>query len=470
VSSGAAPLTGPVTQALRQVDACEPTLNCFVSDRRQRALDELAGVGRDAPFRGVPALIKDLSCGIAGEPMWNGNRALQRLDVRAAHDSFVVRRLRAAGFVVLGRTNTAEFGSTITTEPGATGSTHNPWDPTLTAGGSSGGSAAAVAAGYAPVAHGTDASGSVRIPAGACGVVGFKPTNGAIPLDPEECGGWHGLSTTGIIARRASDVAAVFGVLQGLQGSPRSGLQRPHGERLRIAVLDTASLSVAPDVAAAQAEAAGLLGALGHRIELASPSFMRHGSFHRLFLTLVASGLAAEVTRWEQRLGERFRQDDFDATTWPLLELGRAATEADVEGALAWRREFARTVDDWWAEGVDILVTPVLARAHSELGWFSDPRQGGRRVREAMQFTAQFNAAGNPAISLPLQQTPGGLPIGTQLVARRGDDELLLRLAHELEEATGWTARHPPLASVPDDSRFRGRGSQKGGQLRCVTR
>lgn len=463
VKSGAAELEDLVRNGLSQVDSYESALNCLVSDRREVVFAELARIPHAAPFRGVPAVIKDLSCGVSGEPMWNGNRVLKREDVRADHDALVVRRLRAGGFTILARANTAEFGATITTEPNATGSTRNPWDPRLTPGGSSGGSAAAVAAGYAPVAHGTDASGSVRIPASACGILGFKPTNGAIPLDPAERGGWYGLSTPGILARSTRDLMEVFQLLAH-QGARLESHQPRRGAGLRIAVLDPAG-PLTPDVSAALSETAQRLTELGHKVETASPAFMEDRAFHRQFITLVSAGLTKEIGAWEEELGVEMQPEDLDPATLDLLTLGRTRSAADVDAALAWRGAYGALVDSWWTDGPDVLVTPVLARAHADIGWFSDPDEGGSRVRGAMQFTAQFNVAGNPAISVPLHQTPAGLPVGTQLVGRRGGDGTLLALARDLERAVNWPARHPPLedlAPLLQPAHHRAVSTQKG--------
>ena len=448
VRSGAMMLEGPTRNGLGQVEAYDAELNCLVSDRRGYVADELSSIPADAPFRGVPVLIKDLSCGIAGESMWNGNRVLQGVDYHAAHDSTIVRRLRAAGLVVLGRTNTAEFGATITTEPGATGITRNPWNPRLTSGGSSGGSAAGVAAGYAPVAHGTDASGSVRIPASACGILGFKPTNGAIPLDPEERGGWFGLSTPGVLARSSRDMRAIAAILEGEPVCVDPQWPDQTEEPLTVAVLDVCGLRLDPAVAAALAGTVQLLTELGHNVETAMPPFMFETDFHRTFLTLVGAGLAGDISYWEATLGVEIRSEDLDPSTAALLTYSQSTSAAHLAAALAWRDRYQTSADEWWVGRFDVLVTPVLRRAHAEIGWYSDPDQGGRRVRDDLQFTAQFNMAGNPAVSVPLHQTSEGLPVGTQLVAGRGKDQLLLGLVRDLERLASWAPRHPNLHPV----------------------
>ena len=424
-----------VRAAFERIDEFDGAINCLVSERREGALRDAGRVSHDAPFRGVPALVKDLGCPIAGEPIGNGSRVLHAARFLPRRDSEVVRRLREAGFVLLGRTNTAEFGATIATEPEVTGPTRNPSGLSMSAGGSSGGSAAAVASGMAAIAHGTDASGSVRIPAGACGVVGFKPTNGTIPLDELDFGGWNGLSSPGVFARSVRDVAAVFDLLRDATPSPIPKLQATHFTVLDVAAAGHAENRIALDVV----ESA--LRAVGYRTSRAVPSFMAdHRAFHRRFVAAVGLGLAADLDQWGKALGLSITVEDLEPGTRALATIGAALDAESRVGVLRWMQDIGSTIARWWDAGTDVLVTPILADGPTKLGWYTDTERGGMRVRDAMRFTPYFNVSGDPAIAVPVHRTPDGLPLGVQLVARRGSDALLLDIAEEIETTLQWNS------------------------------
>lgn len=429
---------------------------------------ESSATDRNAAWAGVPTLVKDLGCGIAGEPLWCGNRVLKAHDHRAARDSSVVTALRDAGFAILGRTNTAEFGATITTEPEALPPCRNPWDPTLSAGGSSGGSAAAVAAGFVPVALGTDASGSTRIPASSCGTIGFKPTTGRIVQDREDHT-WFGLSSIGLLARSTRDIR---GTLDVLVRHPRTSAEGSHGplppvtqwqresvRPLRIVVVTEDTTVLDDDNARALAGTADLLRTMGHSVSRQTPAFLTDPGFHRNFVRVVGAGLAAEIRSWEAALAEQIFPQNLDATTRPLAALGVGLSKAELAEARQWLRQFRYRAQDWWAGPVDILVTPVLTKAAIPMGWFSEPTDGPRRVRDAMKFTAQFNVTGDPAMSLPCAQTTRGTPLGLQFVAAHGNDDLLLALARDIERSVPWDERRPhiePIEGTPRASTRRG--------------
>ncbi|MBY6681802.1 amidase [Rhodococcus sp. BP-316] len=413
-----------VDAAFARIDHLDEELNAVVTTRRGPAYDELDQLPRNASFRGVPTLIKDLGCPIAGEPVGNGNRLLHDQRFLAPHDSHIVSGLRSAGFVVVGRTNTAEFGSTITTEPRVTGTTRNPNGSGLSAGGSSGGSAAAVAAGYVPVAHGTDASGSIRIPAAACGVIGYKPTTGLLPMDELDHGGWHGLSTHGFMARSVRDISAVLETL-----TPRSGPSSTVGS-VHVQIFHAEQEQDSPDNETALRFAEQLLRDLGHSTSRAVPQPMRdHHAFHRAFVNMVALGLTDELAAWEKRLDRHFSDTDLEPGTRALARIGDSLDRAGRTDTLSWADDTRTAWEQWWNDGPDLLLTPVLAGAPPPHGWFTHPRDGGRRVRTAMRYTPYFNVSGDPAITLPLHRTMNGAPIGIQLIAPRGRDTVLLSVA-----------------------------------------
>lgn len=435
-----------------QVDRWDDRVNSLVSSRFESALTEALDVATDAPFRGVPIVVKDQGFAMAGEPLWYGNRVLRRRDHRAAVDSALVTSLRTAGFVVVGRTNTAEFGATITTEPAAAGSCRNPWDFSMSTGGSSGGSAAAVAAGFSPVALGTDASGSVRIPASACGVIGLKPTNGTIRLDPEDRGGWFGLATPGIFARSVRDARALLRALPTDLESPgvapavdaRSSWADARCAPLTVAVVPgSACDDLAADSLIALTAVKTALRHLGHSVVEELPPFLTEPGFHRQFLNLAAAGLASDIGTWERRLSTSIYPDELDPTTRAIARLGVSASGTNIADAYGWLHNYRMRANRWWESGVDVLVTPVLASGQIPLGWFSDPVRGPGRVRHAMRFTAQFNVCGNPAMSLPLYETSAGLPLGLQFVAATRREDVLLDLARDLEREMRWHERRP---------------------------
>jgi amidase len=431
-----------VRAAISRISRTNERINAVVSTRFEAALVEARHIESTAPFAGVPVLVKDLGCGIAGEPMWCGNRGLKRINHRAARDGAITEALRAAGFVILGRTNTAEFGATITTEPQATGPCVNPWDLTLTSGGSSGGSAAAVAAGHVPVAHGTDASGSVRIPAAVCGVIGLKPTNGTLPLDDSDGGGWFGLSTPGILGRTVRDVQGTF---VALRPAPAGPTQTAAPTSLSIAMVLPAD---DPETAAVMKTTAAKLRTLGHRVAIRIPSFLNEEYWRRNFLTLVGAGVASEIRYWEREIGTKIYPDQLDYSTAQIAEIGLRATGTAIAQAYKGMREYRVRVARWWggADGADLVFTPVLAHPQAPLGWLSDPTEGVRRVRRTMLYTPQFNMSGDPALALPLGQSAAGLPIGLQLAAAHGREDLLFHIATELEREIPWAHRVPPRA------------------------
>ncbi|MDJ0419879.1 amidase [Rhodococcus opacus] len=440
-----------VRASITQISSSNDRVNAVVSTRFEKALSEAQGSSPAGPFTGVPTLVKDLGCGTAGEPMWCGNRVLKRKNYRAERDGAITEALRAAGFIILGRTNTAEFGATITTEPHATGACTNPWDPELSAGGSSGGSAAAVAAGYVPIAHGTDASGSIRIPAATCGVIGLKPTNGSLPLDNLDGGGWFGLSSPGLFGRTVRDVRNVFAALRyGPPGDHHAVIPEDlHTSRTDTSTIPLSVAVVRPttdaDTAAVMDRVVTTMMTLGHIVEDATPPFLNELHWRRDFLTLVGAGTLADIRRWERIVDTPIYPHDLDASTAVMAGIGMRANASAVARAVAGMRNYRKMVASWWdsAAGVDLIVTPVLGHPHARLGWLSDPSEGPDRIRQTMLYTAQFNMSGDPAMALPLGTTAAGLPVGLQFAAPHGREDILFRIATELERELPWSHRVP---------------------------
>jgi amidase len=409
----------------------------------------------DAPFAGVPIAIKDLGCAMAGVPHHQGVRGLKAIDHRAPHDSALYRRLRAAGFVAIGRTNTPELGSTITTEPLAYGPTRNPWNLDHSTGGSSGGSAAVVAARIVSVAHGGDGGGSIRIPASECGLVGLKPSRGRISMAPDVGESWMGSTTDGALTRTVRDAAAMLDVMAGYEpGDPYSAppFARPLVDEvgvdpgaLRVGVLDHPLLGAPghPECADAANDAARMLESLGHHVEVRWPEAIGDADFPEQFRTIVATWTANDIAVIESVLGRPAGEDDVEHANLALAEIGRNVSGAQYVAAMLEVHRWCRRVVAWWSD-FDLLVTPTLAAPPPPLGHLSGPGHG-RRLAELLQYTAQFNVTGQPAISLPLHMTPDGLPVGVQLVAAAGREDVLVRVASQLETASPWVDRVPPV-------------------------
>lgn len=433
--------------AIAAIEARDGALNCVVHRRFERALAEADAVPAGAPFRGVPILLKDLGWEQAGEPYAAGSRVYEGVPMR--RDSYGVTRLREAGFVFLGRTSTPEFGTTITTEPAATGPTRNPYDPAYTAGGSSGGSAAAVAAGMVALATASDGGGSIRVPASACGLVGLKASRGRVSSGPALGDSWNGFSTSGFVTRTVRDAAAALDLIAGfVPGDPYDAPALPgplaaeagrDPGRLRIGFATAHPRpEVAVDAAPAEAvtRAAALLESLGHEVEPGFPEALGDPRFPRVFGAVVAAHVAATVENAGRIRGREVGLDELEPHNAALVDAARRHSVTDYLLAAQWIDAFRRRMAPWWAEH-DLLLTPTMAVEPFPLGWIPsrDPGLAMERTAHVVAFTSPFNATGQPVISLPLHRTAAGLPVGVQLVAAPGREDLLVRVAAQIEAA-----------------------------------
>jgi amidase len=458
VRRGEASPTELVEAAIARIERLDPLLGAVVAPLFDEAREAAAGRIPDGPLRGVPFLMKDLGATQAGHPYWAGNRALRERGYRARRDTYLGRRLRATGLIALGKTSTPEFGLQSITQPLAFGPTRNPWDPARTPGGSSGGSCAAVAAGLVPLAHANDGAGSIRIPAAWCGLVGLKPSRGRVPVDPSAIGrGFAGFAVT----RSVRDTALLLDAVQGHEPGDLFHVappRRPYPAELertprplRIGLLTRApGCATHPDVEAAVESAAKRLESLGHRVEPEFPAAlfdperalrgMLHGTLeYRMQLRWLA-----------QRLGRRVTRDDVEPYLWTLADPeGPPIHAEDYLEAAAWEQRWATRVAAWWALGWDLLLTPTVCEPPpgiDELAALADrPWDLLGRIVPHMAFTEPFNASGQPAISLPLGTSSEGSPLGVQLVAEIGREDLLLRVAAQLERAEPWAARRPRI-------------------------
>jgi amidase len=442
-----------VEEAIARSEAAHPHLNAVIHPRYDAARDDARAV-RSGPLGGVPVLVKDLGCEQAGEPHHHGARFLKELGWTGGVDSYLWRSIRDAGAICLGRTNTPEFGSTITTEPLAYGATHNPWNLLYSPGGSSGGSAAAVAAGIVPLAHGNDGGGSIRVPASACGLVGLKPGRGRVSTGPESGEHRGGFAVDGMLTRTVRDAALALDVIsrpwpgEFVPDDPPPGpwaelIDRPAG-RLRIAV---STRRAHPDCAGAVDRTATLLTELGHEIVPDThPPDWYDPEVTDQTIVVRTIGMARELDTWAALIGRSLSEDDVEQSNWWSAEIGRTLSGTMYVSAIEWLRGWTRRVAGFW-QSYDLLLTPVLGAPPPPLGHLSDPVEGQARLRELIGFVDQANVSGQPAVSLPTGSSADGLPVGVQLVADRGREDILLRVARQVEGAGGFV----PL---PDLSTF----------------
>jgi amidase len=429
---------------LERIERIDPELNAYVTVCADEALAAAAGDLPDGPFRGVPLPIKDLN-ETAGIRTTFSSRAFA--DYVPDFDVSVVRRLKEAGFIVIGKTNTPELGITAVTESELNGACRNPWDTTRTAGGSSGGAGAAVAAGLAPAAHGSDGGGSIRIPASCCGIFGIKPARGRV--SPAPYGGLEGFSTSGPLTRTVLDSAAILDVMAGYEtGDPfwAPPPERPFADEvgqdpgpLRIALTTSPPIDapVDPSCLAAVEDAARLLSELGHSVTEATPPWGAERLFS-LFMRVWQVGPALYGEEASSR---------FEPMNRALVESAQKTTAVEYVQATAALRELARRIVGFF-DDYDLLLTPTLAQPPVPIGALEDedPWQQFRNAGRFTPFTQIANITGQPAVSVPLSWTDDGLPIGVQLVGRPAAEATLFRVSAQLEQARPWQDRRPPVS------------------------
>lgn len=470
-----------VRTAIDRVERLNPELNAVIHRMDDVALAAAASPVGDGPFAGVPFLLKDLLSWCAGQPVRSGSRILNGFI--APFDSEIVRRYRKAGVIILGKTNTPEFGLTPFTEPALFGPTRNPWDPTRTSGGSSGGAAAAVASGMVPMAGAGDGGGSIRIPASCCGLFGLKPTRGRTPAGPVEGTLWDGAAIEHVLTRSVRDSAAMLDALGGPEpGSPyvtpppaRPFLQEVGVDpgRLRIAFTEQPLLGheMHEDCRVALRDTVALLESLGHTVVEASPPLDRDEFVHA-FLLMVCAQADADLTDAEAATGLRASPANVEIATWALALLGRSYSAGKMAHARRFLERTGRAVGRWFdGYDVDLLLTPTLTSPPFEVGALQPPahelaalhllgrlragdvlrlagalEKAAKRVFDWIANPPLFNVTGQPAMSVPLAWNAAGLPIGMHFAAKFGDEATLIRLAAQLEEAKPWFRKRPPGA------------------------
>lgn len=467
VAQGEASSSELVDQAIERIEGLDGALNAvtmrwFERARSQaEAFDDLPDHSpiRTRVFAGVPFLLKDYGTHVAGLPLTNGNRAMRDARPLSRHDSTLVERFRGAGLIVLGRTNSPELASVPVTEPIAYGPTRNPWNTDHTPGGSSGGAAAAVASGMVPIAHASDGGGSIRIPASCTGLFGLKPSQGRVSMGPER--DEASLSTQLCLSRTVRDSARMLDAVQGpgigdtvIAAAPR----RPYVEelgvdpgRLRIGLLDTHPTNgvLHEDCVHAVRSAATLLEGLGHDVSLGHPEVLEDPSFGRRFAALWSTMAAIGIANLGEAIGRELTEDDVEPLNWAQAQFANQLTAVDYAQATAALVQYRRRIQGWWADGWDLLLTPTLAAPPLRIGELydngDDPNPLAASVKSGrfVTFTPPFNSSGQPAMSVPLHWNDDGLPIGVQLVAAYGREDILLRVASQLEGAAPWADRRP---------------------------
>jgi amidase len=446
-----------VDEAIARAERLNPKLNAIVFADYERARDAAKDKLPKGPFAGVPILLKDMRAGAIGMPTRNGSRYMPK--ILADHDSTLVARYRAAGLIPLGKTNVPEFGILPTTESKLYGPAHNPWNLDHSTGGSSGGSACAVAAGIVPIAHATDGGGSIRIPAACCGLVGLKVSRGRITQGPDFADSTSGLSVDNVVSKSVRDTAAALDASCGLdfgdpyvapppEGSYLDGIKRKT-KRLRIAVSYKAlnGKALHPDVVAAVKKTAKLCESLGHIVEEKSPP-LDPGVLTPAFMTLWAANVAYALEGLARATGIAPSTDVVEGLTFGLYEAGKRISAVEMMAAKQSMDRAARAMVQFHAT-YDVWLNATLGAPPIKLGTINvneqNPPLAFAPILDYVPYTAMQNATGQPAIQLPLNMNKAGLPIGVQFVARYGGEMTLLKLAAELEKASPWADRRPKL-------------------------
>ncbi|QFT89064.1 6-aminohexanoate-cyclic-dimer hydrolase [Bacillus sp. THAF10] len=435
---------------INRIDKVNSKVNAVVTPMYEQARLK-AALPHEGPFSGVPFLMKDLEF-VEGARYTGGSRFLREFHCSA--DSELANRIHRAGFITIGKTNTCEFGIQPITEPELFGATRNPWNLEYTAGGSSGGAAAAVASGMVPLAHASDGGGSIRIPASCCGIFGMKTSRGRNPKNPDVLG----LGVSHCVSRTVRDSAAL------LDNTYGSGLGDPYlaplpirsyaeevllePKKLRIALLTTTfdGNPIHPDCVEAVEQTARLCESLGHHVELATPEINVEeftNQFTVLWYQMVSMGLIS----LPKLVGREVLENDVEQLTWEIAKIGETFTGVQTLSAVAYMQQLAAKMAMFFQD-YDVFLTPTLSAPPVKIGdlvYKGDLAEYTRLVNEWVPYTPLANATGIPAMSVPLYWNKENLPIGSQFFAKYGDEATLFRLAAQLERAKPWSNKFPEL-------------------------
>ncbi len=460
VHSGEVSARELVEVSLERIERLNPELNAFVEIDGERALEtaEQIGPGDERPFAGVPVAVKN-NRPVAGMRLTYGCALMESF--RCDYDHNVTRRLRDAGFVIVGTTTLPEYGILPTSEARIFGPTRNPWDLERTPGGSSGGASAAVASGMVPLAHGNDGGGSIRIPAACTGLVGLKPSRGRISAAPEL--GDSSLGIDGMLTRTVADTAALLDVLAGYEpgdatwapppAEPFAAAAGRDPGSMRIAMTKLAPVDTAtvdPVCAGAADSAAELLRSLGHEVIEVDPPWQEPG-LSELFGVVFSSQIALSIAYSGQVAGRAPTAEDMEPMSWAIFSMISKLGTIEAQYATVRLQAYARRLVSWLSD-YDALLTPALAERPLALGTLDtaapDPMSTFTRSGLFTPFTPVFNATGQPGISLPLYEGEDGLPLGVQIVGAPAGEGRLLALAAQLEAAQPWAARRAPVGQA----------------------
>ena len=444
-----------VEAAIGQIERLNPKINAVILPLFESAREQAKGLLPEGPFKGVPFLMKDMMTSVKGVPLTCGSALLK--DYIPDHDSELTIRFRKAGLIILGKTNTPEYGLQPTTEPLLFGPTHNPWDLSRTPGGSSGGSCAAVASGMVAIAHANDGGGSIRIPASCCGVFGLKPTRARTPMGPDFGDILGGMVVDFAVSRSVRDSATLLDAVAGPSlGDPYFAppIERPYTEevkkpagQLKIAfsTQSPTGVPVHQDCIDGVQKTVALLQELGHEV-IETNLQIDAGMLAQAFLKVWVAGVACQFEDWKRRTGQWPSQDKIEPLTWALWEMGKEISSGQYLCAIEDFQLIGRQVAQQFSR-FDAWLTPTLAEPPVSLGVLTsppdDPLRGFFRAGEFCPFTPLCNITGQPAMSVPLYWNKDNLPIGSQFIAKFGDEATLFRLATQLEEASPWASKRP---------------------------
>ncbi len=448
-----------VDSAIYRLEKVNGQLNAVITPMYEQARASASVQPLEGVFSGVPFLVKDFLAEVKGARLTESSAFLG--DYIPSNDSELISRFRAAGLLCIGKTNTPEFAIGATTEPERFGATHNPWDTTLSPGGSSGGSAAAVAARVVPMAHGNDAAGSIRIPASCCGLIGLKPSRGRVSLGPLYGDLFGGIISEFAVTRTVRDTASLLDAIAGpMTGEPYSlpAPERPYSEEIkrepgkfRIGFSATTPLGddLHPECDRAVRDVAKLCEGIGHEVEEQAPDYDAMRLWSNL-TTMLASGVSWAMQDWSRRLGRPLAPELFEPFVWAFAERGRSVSATDyllaVQDVQAEVRRYSR-----FFESYDLWLTPTLGKPPVPLGtlkYDGDPVELRRRTARFSPFTYIANATGQPAISLPMHWSETGIPIGVHFTAQMGGENTLLRISAQLEQARPWNEKSPAVCAL----------------------
>jgi len=457
---------------IQRIERLNPKLNAVIHEMygqaREIAKDcdakSHAIASSEAAFYGVPFLLKDLMAEYKGAPFHEGSRAVEGYVSKL--DTELVKRQKAAGLIVVGKTNTPEFGLLPTTEPELYGPTVNPWKPDLTPGGSSGGSAAAVAAGIVPMAHGNDGGGSIRIPASCCGLFGLKPTRGLNPLGPLFGDVGSGIVCEHAVTRTVRDSAALLDATSGPETGDPYHAPPPRGPFLEEVEKEAGSLKIGfltsvpkgwgiethlhPDCEAAVNDAARLCERLRHTVEEIPSKELGYPNLFKIYGNLFSCLTGHFIEYWKRELDKEPMQDQFEPLTWSSYQAGLKRTGAYYLGVVEELQRFSRKIAGLYSErDYDAILSPTMTIPPTRLGAFrptpEDPMRGFKAANAFCAFTEIQNVTGQPAMSVPLFWNENDVPIGVQFAGRFGDEATLFRLGAQLEKVRPWIDRKPPI-------------------------